>query len=1014
MAGANLTKGLRTGSPKPGLAPVIAQGVVACLVAALLLGFSTRQEAEAAVAVPTQAKKASATCGDLLVVTIDGNGQGSKGDSGAVTGKIASRLEAQATSQGRRVSVERMRISTPRNSVLLSSRRAAAVKAVSKAGLKKWRKPIQNGVKQTRKLVNDRLAQCAEQQVVLVGYAQGAAVAHRVAQDVAKAGRLANVAAVVTVSDPYRVKKSSAGKALGNPGAKRGSVGVLTRFAKSVGDVPAATPTFRVISVCHQGDVVCDPSKTRGKRALALSGYSVKGSGKVLKDAADRASTQVARWPVPQGTQITVNGSEPFSQQLAVGGGSASAPAAVWTPVQVPAGLSLSSSGLLSGTLSTPGFHEVIYTVAGTNPVTTAKTGRLVVVVRAESGALSAGGQTTCEVREDGTAWCWGRNDFGQVGDNTRTTALSAVQVPGTDWARISSGGATTCAVKKDGTLWCWGLNNFGQLGGADAATVAVPRQVGTATTWKDVQAGWFHSCGIQTDGSLWCWGQNQDGQLGNGSTAKRSLAPVLVAGGATWSSVSPGGWHTCGVTTGGAAMCWGQNVAGQLGDASNLRRIRPTQVAGGGQFTQISSTWLRSCAVTAAGGVSCWGDNANGELGNGTRTDSNRPVAAAVGGETYAQVAAGVTSTCASATSGAVKCWGDNRYGQLGPGTGGIGSSPTPIASGATATGALVTSGWFHACASGTGCWGADDWAQAGRGALTPIPMPTKPAPTWPQGSQLTTAQVRSMGAGKIARAVLAGRPGVSARARGKRAGASFKVMTFNVLGTQHTSPTGTRPGWAPGRVRVEWSKKIIQDRDSTLVGMSEPQPDQIDGLNHAFNGAWTSYPGNTMGYDAAPQSVMWKDSDWEFVWGNTASMPFMRESRRQPVVRLRHRSSGQEIYWINAHLSPGKMQDDRDKGMAIISALVKELDKDGLPVLVTGDLNEHAKAFRRIACPNKMNAAVGGKSTGNKCVLPKGMRVDWVFGKRGSFASTLVDVSPLVRRTTDHAVVSSTFTVG
>jgi endonuclease/exonuclease/phosphatase family metal-dependent hydrolase len=194
----------------------------------------------------------------------------------------------------------------------------------------------------------------------------------------------------------------------------------------------------------------------------------------------------------------------------------------------------------------------------------------------------------------------------------------------------------------------------------------------------------------------------------------------------------------------------------------------------------------------------------------------------------------------------------------------------------------------------------------------------------------------------------------------------------------------------------------------------MSEPQPDQIDNYNQVLRAGYTFYPGNTMGYDAAPQSVAWRDSDWEFVWGNTVSMPFMRESRRQPIVRLRHRSSGQEVYWVNAHLSPGNMQDDRDKGMAIISAIVKELDADGLPVLVTGDLNEHGKAFRKIACPNVMKAAVGGTSTAKKCVVPKAMRVDWVFGKRGTWSNTTVDKGALVSRTTDHAVVSSRFTVG
>ena len=132
------------------------------------------------------------------------------------------------------------------------------------------------------------------------------------------------------------------------------------------------------------------------------------------------------------------------------------------------------------------------------------------------------------------------------------------------------------------------------------------------------------------------------------------------------------------------------------------------------------------------------------------------------------------------------------------------------------------------------------------------------------------------------------------------------------------------------------------------------------------ALNGGYSIYPGNTMGYEAAPQSVMWKDSEWSYVWGNTVQMPFMGESRPQALVRLRNRSTGREVYWINAHLSPGKMQADRDKGMDIIKQVVKQLAGDGLPVLVTGDLNEHAKAFRRIACPTDLNAAGGRRDEG------------------------------------------------
>ena len=278
-----------------------------------------------------------------------------------------------------------------------------------------------------------------------------------------------------------------------------------------------------------------------------------------------------------------------------------------------------------------------------------------------------------------------------------------------------------------------------------------------------------------------------------------------------------------------------------------------------------------------------------------------------------------------------------------------------------------------MHLCAEGAGCWGGNESGQLGNGTIVPATMPAEAAAPWGPGTVVTTKQVKKWSATKIAGKAIAGRPTTSARAKAAEA-LSAEVMTFNILGSQHTAPGGARPNFAPGRVRAEWAKNLIAQRGATLIGLSEPQPDQITSLDVATNGAFSIYPGNTMGYEAAPQSVMWKDSEWTFVWGNTVQMPFMKGSRPQALVRLRNTSTGREIYWINAHLSPGKMQADRDKGMDIIKQVVKKLAGDGLPVLVTGDLNEHAKAFRRIACPTDLSAAVGGETKGSTCRLPAG----------------------------------------
>ncbi|WP_114422226.1 cutinase family protein [Nocardioides houyundeii] len=991
----------------------VARAVTACVLGSVLLVVADQQGAEVAP-LPEVERSAASTCTDVLVVGIDGNGQGRKAKYGAVVAKVANKVTARATAQNRSVTTSRIRVGTPANTVLKGGRKAGtpATKAVSKKQLRRWKAPVSAGVKKTRTLLAKRMASCPEQQVLLVGYAQGAAVAHLVSQKLDKAGKLGNVAGVVLVSDPYRVPKSSAGRPLGKPSAGNGSKGVIARFGKSVGDVPGSVPTFRAISVCHRADLVCNPRRTKVGKALKVSGSYHKGASKaVLRQAADAAWKQLSLWPDPVEQQLMVAAGEPISVQLQATGGSPVAPAVRWAPVSVPTGLTLSETGLLSGELPSSGIYEVSFTVAGTSPATTARSGKVLLNARAASGALSAGGQSTCEVRVDGSAWCWGRNDFGQLGDGTNTLRVSPAQVAGSGWARVATGGSFTCGVKTDGTLWCWGLNNFGQLGGTDKTSSNLPRQVGTGATWREVSASWGHACATQADGSMWCWGQNSRGQLGNGKTSSRST-PLRVLGDQQWTGVTAGGWHTCGTAGDGSAWCWGENTFGEVGDGTTTLRVRPQRVKGEGSFTQLSATWGRTCGVLVDGGLRCWGDNASGGIGDGTYADRSNPVSVAGGNGSWAQVATSLAGACATERSGAVWCWGDNRYGQLGPAT--STSSTVPVPAGVTSVGGAVAAGWMHACAlstAGPTCWGANDQGQLGNGVQAVAAMPTAPRPTWVAPTPLTNQQVKQWGAKRIATAGIAGRPAVSARLASRKA-ASFNIMSFNVLGSQHTAPTGGRPAFAPGRVRTEWAKQVISARDASLIGTQEIQPDQVTSFDVATQGAYSFYPGNTMGYAGATQSIMWREADWEFVWGSTISMPFMHQSRPQALVRLRNRASGAEVYMMNVHLSPGKMEDDRKKALNIIVAAIKQLDADGLPIMLTGDFNEHRDAFCKVVGSTNLEAAQGGTHNGS-CKPPKNMRVDWVFGSRGTFSGTAIDQSNRVRRATDHAVISSKFSV-
>jgi endonuclease/exonuclease/phosphatase family metal-dependent hydrolase len=158
-----------------------------------------------------------------------------------------------------------------------------------------------------------------------------------------------------------------------------------------------------------------------------------------------------------------------------------------------------------------------------------------------------------------------------------------------------------------------------------------------------------------------------------------------------------------------------------------------------------------------------------------------------------------------------------------------------------------------------------------------------------------------------------------------------------------------------------------------------------------------------------------MWDRADWKLTWHSSISIPFTSGWRPQPIVQLQQRSTGALVYWINVHFSARRAgQADRNKSMGILLRAIAKLKKDRLPILLTGDFNQIAPAFCPIIRKTPLVAATGGSNVGGHCVLPRGARVDWVFGSRGVFSGALMDDSAQVRRTTDHHVLSARFGTG
>ena len=328
--------------------------------------------------------------------------------------------------------------------------------------------------------------------------------------------------------------------------------------------------------------------------------------------------------------------------------------------------------------------------------------------------AVEAGASFACGINPTG-AVCWGGGFEGlsPIGGTAGLTGLV-------------TGKGHACGLVSGGRAVCWGDNRAGQLGdGSGTTTVASAVNVAGDLSFSQLTAGSAHTCGL-AGGKAYCWGKGKDGQLGDGSGSDRKK-PTAVRGGKTFVALSAGGSHTCGITGSGRAYCWGDGFSGQLGYGALESQQEPIDVSGDLKFSRITAGGQHTCGVTGAGKAYCWGTNNAGQLGDGSNRDRASPQGVE-GRVTFEEITAGDSHTCALTSGGDAYCWGENKTGQLGDGTKSNRDHPVAVGGGLSFTSISAGDGMTCGLSRSLGpvCWGRNEKGQLGDGGTTMQPTPT------------------------------------------------------------------------------------------------------------------------------------------------------------------------------------------------------------------------------------------------------------------------------------------------
>ena len=239
-----------------------------------------------------------------------------------------------------------------------------------------------------------------------------------------------------------------------------------------------------------------------------------------------------------------------------------------------------------------------------------------------------------------------------------------------------------------------------------------------------------------------------------------------------------------------------------------------------------------------------------------------------------------------------------------------------------------------------------------------------------------------------------------------------TFRIASFNVLGSSHTARSGNKPSYNDGAERMGIVVDLLRGQGVEVVGFQEFESTQYYAFHNRMP-SWGVYPGMSLGSRGVRDSVAWDTSVWQAVETHTTTIPYFRGNRALiPYVLLRNPETGREAWFISIHnptsnAQRGNNQRWRNIATDIERNLMTQLHSDGTPVFLSGDFNERNEAFCKMTYGGVLQSASGGFG-GPPCQLPPNLGIDWVFSSTDvDFSNYLRYQTPYVHRASDHPLI-------